>query len=78
MKTTELHRIRGNFRTILIFSIFFCLHTAYAKLLLKKDSECAPPLWRSELRNVIAGYICRNLMTIETEVQVMGEAESRM
>lgn len=27
---------------------------------------------------MIAGYIRRNLMTIETEVQVMGEAESRM
>jgi len=67
------------FEQSLIFSILFCLHTAYDELLLKKDSEwIAPLLWRSELRNVIAGYIHRNLMTIETEVQVMGEAESRM
>ena len=55
------------------------LHTTHAELLLKKDPEwIAPLLWRSELRNVIAGYIRRNLMTIETEVQVMGETESRM
>ena len=55
------------------------LHNAYAELLLKKESEwVAPLLWRSEFRNVIAGYIRRNLMTIETAVQVMGEAESQM
>ena len=55
------------------------LHTVYAELLLKKDSEwIAPLLWRSEFLNVVAGYIRRNLMTIETAVQVMGEAESQM
>ena len=40
--------------------------------------DCAPLLWRSEFRNMIAGYIRRNLMTIETAFQVMGEAESQM
>jgi predicted nucleic acid-binding protein len=54
-------------------------HTANAELLLKKDSEwIAPLLWRSEFRNVIAGYIRRKLMTLETAVQVMEEAESQM
>ena len=55
------------------------LHTTFAELLLKKDPEwIAPLLWRSEFRNVIAGYIRRNLMAIETAIQVMGEAESQM
>jgi predicted nucleic acid-binding protein len=55
------------------------LNTTYAEHLLQKDSEwIAPLLWRSEFRNVIAGYVRRNLMTLETAVQLMGEAESQM
>ena len=54
-------------------------HTANAEVLLKKDSEwIAPLLWRSEFRNVVAGYIRRNLMTRETAIQVVEEAESQM
>jgi predicted nucleic acid-binding protein len=54
-------------------------HTASAELLLKKDPEwIAPLLWRSEFRNVIAGYIRHNLMTLDTAVRVMEEAESQM
>lgn len=55
------------------------LNTSHAERLLKQDSEwIAPLLWRSEFRNVLAGYIRRNLMTLETAVQLMGEAESQM
>ena len=55
------------------------LHTTSAEMLLKKDSEwIAPLLWRSEFRNVIAGYIRRNLMTLEIAFQLMEEAESQM
>ena len=54
-------------------------HTANAESLLKKDSEwIAPLLWRSEFRNVVAVYIRRNLMTRETAIQVIEEAESQM
>jgi len=54
-------------------------HTSQVEGVLQKDSDWAAPLlWRSELRNVLAGYIRRNLMTLDIAMQIMQEAESQM
>ncbi len=41
-------------------------YTTDAEALLKQDSKwAAPPLWRSEFRNILAGYIRRKTLTFE-------------
>ena len=46
-----------------------------AEHLLKKDSEwVAPLLWRSELRNVLALYIRKEILSVKEAQQVMEEA----
>jgi len=46
-----------------------------AERLLKKDSEwVAPLLWRSELRNVLALYIRKEILSVKEAQQVMEEA----
>lgn len=51
-------------------------HTARAEELLVRDSEWAVPvLWRSEFRNILAGYIRRKVMTFEQACAVQKEAE---
>ncbi len=46
-----------------------------AEHLLKKDSEwSAPLLWRSELRNVLALYIRKEILSVKEAQQVMEEA----
>jgi predicted nucleic acid-binding protein len=43
--------------------------------LLKKDAQWAAPLlWRSELRNVLALYIRKNLISLDDAQQIMREA----
>jgi len=55
------------------------IHTAQAEQVLSKDSDwVAPFLWRSEFRNVLAGYIRHNLLTVEVAIQIMEEAETQM
>ena len=45
------------------------------KQLLREDPHwTAPRLWRSELRNALAIYIRKRLLTLEAAQQVMGEA----
>lgn len=52
-------------------------YTADAEALLKKDSQwAAPPLWRSEFRNILAGYIRRKTLTFEQALSLQTEAES--
>lgn len=52
-------------------------HTADAEALLKQDSQwAAPPLWRSEFRNILAGYIRRKTLTFEQALSLQSEAES--
>jgi predicted nucleic acid-binding protein len=50
-----------------------------AEQALRKDSRWAAPLlWRSELRNVLAFYLRRGLLSLETAQQIMDEATDLM
>jgi predicted nucleic acid-binding protein len=50
-------------------------HSWLAELALKKDSEWAAPiLWRSELRNVLALYLRKNLLTLLQAQRIMSSA----
>ncbi|MDP3798146.1 MAG: type II toxin-antitoxin system VapC family toxin [Polaromonas sp.] len=51
--------------------------TADAENLLQRDSEwVAPLLWRSEFRNILAGYIRRKTLTVDQAINLQSEAES--
>ncbi len=53
--------------------------TDQAESLLREEPEWAAPLlWRSEFRNVLAGYLRKKLIEYETAVQIMNEAESHL
>jgi len=52
-------------------------YTAAAEALLKQDPDWAAPiLWRSEFRNILAGYIRRKAITFEQANSLQREAES--
>ena len=52
-------------------------YTAAAEALLEQDSEWAAPiLWRSEFRNILAGYLRRKAITFEQANSLQREAES--
>jgi predicted nucleic acid-binding protein len=52
-------------------------YTAAAESLLEQDPEWAAPiLWRSEFRNVLAGYLRRGLLTFDQMRNLQQEAES--
>lgn len=54
-------------------------HTAAAEALLERDPHwCAPLLWRSELRNILAGYLRRGTLTLEQALATQREAEGLM
>lgn len=54
-------------------------HTDKVEALLQGDPEwTAPPLWRSEFRNILAGYMRRKLLTFDQAASVQAEAESLM
>lgn len=51
--------------------------TARAEALLESDSDwVAPLLWRSEFRNILAGYMRRKTITFEIARELQSEAES--
>ncbi|MCG3189360.1 MAG: hypothetical protein LKCHEGNO_01720 [Burkholderiaceae bacterium] len=51
-------------------------HTAKAEALLEQDGDwVAPVLWRSEFRNILAGYIRRKTLTFAQACGVQSEAE---
>ena len=53
--------------------------TSRAEALLQKDPEwVAPLLWRSELRNLLAGYLRRKTLSFDEAREVQAEAESLM
>ncbi len=50
--------------------------TPQAEDVFSKDREwAAPPLWRSELRNVLSLYIRKDLITLENAKELMEQAE---
>ena len=50
--------------------------SASAEALLQADPEwAAPPLWRSEFRNVLAGCLRRGALTFEQAISLQREAE---
>ena len=51
-------------------------YTAAAEALVEQDSEWAAPLlWRSEFRNILAGYLRRKTLTVEQVCGLQREAE---
>ena len=51
-------------------------HTAQAEALLQSEPEwAAPVLWRSEFRNILAGYMRRGSLTLEQASAVQAAAE---
>lgn len=51
--------------------------TAAAEALLERDAEWAVPvLWRSEFRNILAGYLRRGALTFDQALALQHEAES--
>ncbi|MFN7914096.1 MAG: type II toxin-antitoxin system VapC family toxin [Vicinamibacterales bacterium] len=54
-------------------------HTAAAEALLQQDDDWeAPALWRSEFRNILAGFIRRRALTFDDALAVQAEAEHFM
>lgn len=51
-------------------------HTAKAESLLARDEHWAAPLlWRSEFRNILAGYLRRDILAFPAAQQLQEEAE---
>ena len=51
-------------------------YTAHAEALLQRDPEWAAPiLWRSEFRNILAGYLRRRTLGFEAAGAIQAEAE---
>ncbi len=51
-------------------------HTAKAEALLERDPDWAVPvLWRSEFRNILAGYLRRKTLTFAQACGLQNEAE---
>lgn len=51
-------------------------HTAGAEALLEREPEwTAPVLWRSEFRNILAGYVRRKTLSFEQACSLQAEAE---
>jgi len=52
-------------------------YTAHAEALLEREPEWAVPvLWRSEVRNILAGYLRRQTLTFDQACNLQIEAES--
>ena len=52
-------------------------HTAAAEdLQVREPNWAAPVLWRSEFRNILAGYLRRNLLRFDQCMAIQAEAES--
>ena len=50
--------------------------TALAEALLERHRQwAAPPLWRSEFRNVLTGYLRRDLLDVSRAVALMQQAD---
>jgi predicted nucleic acid-binding protein len=64
---------------VLVYLLLPCPKTELAELLLKHQPQWgAPPLWRSEFRNVLTGYLRRGLLQQSRAVALMLEAEETL
>jgi predicted nucleic acid-binding protein len=55
------------------------IHTPAAEALLQSDPDwAAPALWRSEFRNVLAGYLRCGALTLDQACRIQGETEDLM
>ena len=62
---------------VLVYLYLPSEYTANAEALLERDPEwAAPMLWRSEFRNVLAGYLRRKTVTFDQAFALQSEAES--
>ena len=62
---------------VLAYLYLPCEYTAAAEQLLESNPEWAAPiLWRSEFRNILAGYLRRKIITFEQANDLQAEAES--
>ncbi len=62
---------------VLAYLYFPCEHTAHAEALFERDPEWSVPvLWRSEFRNILAGYMRRGAITFDQACDLQREAES--
>lgn len=51
--------------------------TAHAEELLQQNPEWAAPLlWRSEFRNILAGFVRRKMLTLDQAIAIQHEAEA--
>ena len=52
-------------------------HSPQADTLFKRDSKWMAPIpWRSEFRNLLAGYLRRKALTLDEVLKVQAEAEA--
>ena len=62
---------------VLAYLFLTCEFTPHAEALLLADPEwVAPMLWRSEFRNILAGYVRRKIITFEQAYELQREAEN--
>ena len=62
---------------VLAYLYLPCEYSTAAEALLEQDSDWAAPiLWRSEFRNILAGYLRRKAITFEQAISLQREAES--
>ena len=62
---------------ILAYLYLPCEFSVAAEALLQREPEwAAPVLWRSEFRNILAGYVRRKTITFEQACSLQAEAEA--
>ena len=62
---------------VLAYLYLPCEYTAAAEAFFERDPDWAAPiLWRSEFRNILAGYMRRKAITFEQAISLQTEAES--
>ncbi len=61
---------------LLVYLLMAGEHTQSAEAVFARDPDwCAPRLWRSEFRNVLAHYVRRGGLTLETAREIMAAGE---
>lgn len=62
---------------VLAYLYLPCEYTDAAESLLEREPEWAAPLlWRSEFRNILAGYLRKKMISWEQAISLQNEAES--